>query len=430
MFCPECGKKNKEVALFCEFCGSKIQAEEIGRRSDSSTGIEKSFPAASAPGTGYQMPEMSYREQTNPQMAGALKKKTWSKGKKIIALELVILALAVFGFYKLGSEYYSLESTAVEYLRDVHGENYSSAYHRLRVGENPFLSLEMFHKVASEWSDPSAVGFKASQTESLGSDEYAVLVDITYESGDVYPYQIELVKEDKKAFLIFDQWKVEPTFLVYNYQVEVPYGTKVSLNGISLDSKYVSDENEYRTLYVIPEIFNGAYDVSVTMDPFESYETLTETDQGYFYLEEMNLAESLQDELMTKAGLLLQETYKAAAEGKRFKEIETLYKVPSVDRGSILSDLESEYNGLVDSFQYGDFSSAALMEFRYLKAFTEYHVVDGVLQAEVEVEYEGNYEDQLIYGGYRGSFYGNTYYYFEYQNGEWMMKGHRLDASL
>ena len=111
MFCPNCGSENPEVAVFCESCGTKIiDKSQIKNPRISNTTVD-------------EIPE---RPKVNPKKATVErdqvqipKKKSASGIKKLILIELVVLALVGFGFYKVSEVITNPEEIAYRYIVDV-----------------------------------------------------------------------------------------------------------------------------------------------------------------------------------------------------------------------------------------------------------------------------------------------------------------------
>ncbi len=210
MFCPNCGKKVKE-GNFCEECGYKFKPED-----------KPSKP---------KKPVKKIKKLTKRK----IKFDQTQKGKIIIGVLALILIVSIGTFYHMGSKYSTAQKVGDKYIEYLQNREWGNLYGLLDIKENEFINKKSFIKAANQM-------------------DMSDLDTLDYLDNSIFPGTINwskvLRKIDKKRYFFFDEWKVPEDF---TNEIKVPYlsGCAVELDGIDVDEKYLTEENE-EIFYKIP----------------------------------------------------------------------------------------------------------------------------------------------------------------------------------
>ena len=414
MFCPECGVENLNVAVFCENCGVKIsqksQKQNLTVPDSSHHEILESFKE-NLKGAGLE------RNQSQ-----VVKKKPWSGIRKLIYVELAILFLVGIGFYNVGKIITSPEKIAYRYLVNVHNRNWNEVYGNLSLPQTDFINKEMLLKGNPSSEAISIENYFISDLQ-LGNNGNSALVTLDY----VFPgkldrmyTQVNLIKQAKKKFLIFDSWKIVPEFVVNDYEIMVPISSRVTLGGIILESNLIYNEDEYFAYYRIPMIFVGNYEIKVEQESMEDSVQVVDTQSGYFNLSKMALDQEVQKELLIEAGDVFKATHEAAFTKSNFSAIKNLFSTEI----SSASNHEAEYLELFDELRVGYDYGVKYLSFNKIDANTDYYIYEGKTYVHVtlDFDYQYQYYDENMWGErYEDTFEssGEAFYVFELNKGDW-----------
>ena len=458
MYCPECGKNNLDQAVFCEDCGTMIKAnaapstavnvaptvethtaspvEAYAAPSMEGNAANMTVPSMQGHAEEMRMPEVQRPQSTTtmgPQGGGAgYPRKSMSKLRKFILVELILLVAVCFGFYKMGMLNTSPERVAKEFVMDMNERNWSSLYDRLWIMEEKFTSKEMLGKGFPKGDPVPAKNYSISETD-ISENRNAATVWVEFMvpgRGESSMIGVSLVKDEEKRFFLFDTWKVVPDFMVYDYSLEVPKGAKVTLGGVELDASYKVDEDDALSYYNIPAVFSGDYEILVSQEPMMEYREEVDTDDGYFSLQNMYLSDEIQRALIEKAGKLFDETYRAAFADKSFNEISSLFQGEKTKVNPETEALRAEYDELAYYMRPGSDDVMRRMEVYDYSAYADSFLEDGIANVVVSIDFDGEYEEKYPGANYSGYSYGTCSYYYEYTNGEWIVTGHDLDFNL
>ena len=348
MFCGECGKKNEKGAKFCEECGAKLQNDVKGEIKDFG-----------------------------------------SKNKKLIIL-ICALVVVIFGIYNFLIGKYGPEAVAKDYFLAVMNADADSIYDYLDIKEGKFTSKKIFKKVFNVQKE-DLVNYSVSSFEK-SSDGLTATAHINYtlkgksssESTD-----INLVRDKKNKFLIFENWKISDRFMetVNDFEITVPKDSIVIIEGVKLDKKYKTDGTKGTDLYKIPEMFKGKYDVIVTLKNGLTLEDdVNVTSYGSASLNNLKLSSSDEKKLEKKLPDVIGKLYQDAIDKKSFEDVKKDYEYD----GSDLSKLESSYSYFMKAI-----SAGGLKTFKVKKVnINNVKYDDGIIKvtADVDFDYTSSYK--------------------------------------
>ncbi len=305
MFCQECGKKNIDGAKFCESCGAKIVKN-------------------------------SKKESKKP-----MDKKT----KRLVGIITCVIILLVVAFGIL-SNISKPANVAKQYFVIVTSGDANKLYDYLNVKNSDFTSKQIFKKVAVLPKE-KIVNYSVGK-EKISEDGLTMEVPINYiteNSKTSNTAIINLVKDKKNKFIFFDNWKVsnKNNELKTDFVLSVPKDAKVSLEGISLNKKYLDKDNSSTyDRYVIPQIFKGKYKANVTLKNGFNLVSDVNIAGSSAYLTNLELSSKDKNKLEKKLPDIINTIYKNIIDKKAFSDIEKEYTYD----GAKLNNLEKSYTSL------------------------------------------------------------------------------------
>lgn len=336
MFCGECGAKIKKNAAFCGECGAKIPKENP--------------------------------EEEKEQVISEKPYKPMSKKKKIGLLALVIvIVLAVVG-YNILKKNFGPEGVATTYFKALMSNDSDRIYDSLKLdGDTTFITKEVFKEVFDQDNNSLAniTNYKLSEVD-YSDDKLTATVKFTVmkekESGE-RTVEINVVKQSTKKFLIFDEWElandnisVLGIDLVEDYQIRVPKGAKVSIEGIELTNEYLSSEESTDELdvYVIPNLFATTIDIKTVLPSgIEINDEESVSRYNSRYTAELSL-KALSDDMVTKIQEQIKNDlttmYANIIAKKDWNAVKESYSYNNVN----LSDLQDEYVELYEDIAEDD----------------------------------------------------------------------------
>ena len=308
MFCQECGKKNVKGAKFCEDCGAKLV---------SNSKVSK-------------------------------EKKPLDKKTKVLVgtiLTIVILFAICFGIL---SNKFKPTNVAKDYFLVLTSGDTDKLYDYLGVKNSGFTSKKVFEKVV-KLSKEDITNYSVGEGK-LSDDGLTMTVPINYTTRGVKTsdvFTVNLVKNKEKKFLFFDNWEVsnESSEVKTDFSLRVPKDSKVSLEGITLDKKYLDKEdNNLYDKYIIPQIFKGKYNAVVTLKNGFVLNSDVDILGSSAYLTNLELPSKEKEKLTKKLPKIIDTIYQNAVDKKAFGDIKKDYEYD----GANLSDLERSYTSLMN----------------------------------------------------------------------------------
>ncbi|MBR3198458.1 MAG: zinc-ribbon domain-containing protein [Bacilli bacterium] len=302
MFCQECGKKNTKESKFCEECGAKLVSNT--KKND--------------------------------------KKPMNKKNKTILIIVATILILIVSAFAILSNRF-KPANVAKEYFVAVTSGNTDKLYNYFDVKNSDFTSKKIFKKVVI-LPKAEIVNYSVGEGK-ISEDGLTMEVPINYitnTSKTSNKAVINLMKDKKNKFLFFDNWKVsnESSELKTDFSIYVPKKSKVILEGINLDKKYLKkNDNSQYDEYVIPQIFKGKYKAIATLKSGLSLESDVNISGSSAYLSSLKLSSKDKEKIEKKLPEIINTIYKNAIDKKAFGDIKKDYDYD----GAKLDNLEKGY---------------------------------------------------------------------------------------
>lgn len=345
---------------------------------------------------------------------------------KIICILAVCAGLGIF--LAIGIRAGSSERFAQEYFSYYITNNYQEMYKMIDCTESDFINLENFiNKCEGEKVYGSITGYELSKPVQQGR---TVTYVVTYYIGaEKVPntYTITLYKQKKKTHLFFSTWKVSVNrFLINNYEINVPVGTVVNLDGIDI-SKYKMRTSEDGTLdyYVVDKIFSGDHTVSVNLDATgeitKTQYVMDDTDSITITTNDFAMKPDVQQRLYEYSVFVIKAMYEYSMDRqKNFEDISILY----ADMEEAQASARATFDAISGEVQKPNGASLRELDIKTLSPFIEGFTYPDRVTVKVNYDYEyravtGTTILSGIVEEYTGAGNSTSYVYFELINGAW-----------
>lgn len=400
MFCPECGNKNADNAVFCDNCGTRLQSSDM--------------QALSAPA----------------------KKEPLSSKDKMLLIEMGVALLSVIIFIIVYNVQYSAKNVAEKYVEAVFDQDWSTVYDTMLVeGSGDFMSKEAFVTAQTISDQGDAVGADVMNVDKLSGGFSSKTYCVKYRTPE-YTDVMELVL--RKSGL---SWKVDTQgYEVKNYIVTVPAGAEVKVDKIKVaDSVKPTEKIEGYDTYVIPEIFGVTHYVEVSGDELEDVGQLLTCYGGsvdeqdiYSTIVSVGYNKEAVEKVMEQAETDLKDILGCAAANKRFSEVAAFENASEAGKEGLISD----YDYLKDDKFGNGSTNYSLTKYQMSNCEMNGSVIDNGSEDLVKVAIKGNYsyEDRSIsWDGspYTDSGSGTCIHdlYYVNKGGEWELYSMSIDMS-
>ena len=131
-----------------------------------------------------------------------------------------------------------------------------------------------------------------------------------------------------------------------DYTITTIKDATLKLEGITVDEKYKENSSYNYDTYVIPALFKGTYDVTISLKNGLTTKTTINVNNSYSAnINDLELSDEDEDNLENTIKDNINTLYKAAIEKKTFDDVKTSFEYDDAD----LSDLESSYNSFSNS---------------------------------------------------------------------------------
>lgn len=322
MYCGGCGTENKKDSVFCENCGNKLEQQSVEPNKPSKSFMTriKEIPTKTKIIVG--------------SICGAL---------------VVIVALMII----LGS-LTNPKKIATKFFKVVANNDVEALYDYVEVKDSEFTSKKIFVKLYNNEEDEDKVelvNYKIGDAV-ISSDGMSASVNVTFlEKGEDTSeiYTIKLVKDKKKKWLFFDNWKINDSIasVSENSEIKVMKGSKVKIEGVEVSSKYLTkDSNSSFDIYSIPVMFKEYYEATIELPVGITIEDeIYPSSYGYTYdISLSDLDEKTTKKITDTIKANLQVIYDGVREKKSFDALKSSFEY----KGADLSKLKTAYENLVD----------------------------------------------------------------------------------
>lgn len=370
MYCGECGAKLKNNANFCGECGSKVPKE---------------------------------KKQVTKKTAKEYKPLT-KQTKIILGIVLVIVISFIIGFNILGHSL-SASSVSKKYMEALKTSNSDELYETLNIeGDTRFASKEAFSKIYNnDNNDLKGISSITLLNITYSSDKKSAVANYKVVKNDKeMNITVNLTKNAKKKYLFFDTWTVRDDVLdmlditiVNNYTITVPSNSVVKIDDEDVTRNYINSEESKDGLdvYVLPNIFEGSYNISVVLP--NKMSVTEEKRISYYYdsytfdLDLNDLSDEQKDDIGKYSTDFIKSIYSNLINKKTFAELQK-------SNTAITDNLKDTYDDLYSKIVKSD--SLSLLKFD----ISDYSITgirvqrDG--QLSVTIKYSYNYTTIVKHG--------------------------------
>lgn len=327
-----------------------------------------------------------------------ISKKDLSKKARSFLIEAakIIVVLAICAgigiFLALGNRAGSSQRFAEEYFSHYVTNNYKEMYKMIDCKESEFINLDNFIiKCEGEKIYGSITGYQLSKPVRQGK---AVTYVVTYYIGaEKIPntYTITLHEQKKKTHLFFSTWKVSVNrFLINDYEINVPVGTGVNLDGIDI-AKYKKGTSEDGTLdiYVVDKIFSGDHTVSVNLDATgeitKTQYVMDDTDSITITTNDFAMKPDVQQRLYEYSVFVIKSMYEYSMDKrKNFEDISILYAETEEAQASA----RATFDTISGDVQKPDGASLRELDIKTLSPSIEAFTYPDRVTVKVDYDYE------------------------------------------
>lgn len=364
MFCPNCGTKNEDGALFCGACGTRLEAapaepipspgEPVMPQSDPSDSpyqpANDPIPTP-VPYPGPQIPMPKPPKKPIPKVLVAA------------IVELLVAIGIIAGIVNVLGKKFAPETVAKNYWEATVEHNWAEAYAYCQFPDNELLTAQMY--VDANASNTEILQYNSMRvidqssmmqqqlgdlSELLGGSSSKIKdggltknIVIEYlvkgNSQKDYSY-LTLAKTGKKQLLFWDEWKVTSTdSWAHDITFRIPVNAQITFNGTQVKTAAENIENG-RKEFTIPYLFVGDYQVEVTAEGMMPYRKLMHIDQYGSDYTNIDLVPSQEtiESLSQQAGEDLMTIIEHAMNGSPFSEVESLFSQNGINEGYVMDD--------------------------------------------------------------------------------------------
>lgn len=309
---------------------------------------------------------------------------------KIICLLAVCAGIGIF--WAVGSRAGSPERFAEQYFSYYVTNNYEEMYKMIDCEESDFINLDNFIiKCEGEMVYGSITGYEISKPVKQGKNVTFVVTYYVGAEKTPNTYTITLHEQKKKTHLFFSTWKVSVNrFLISDYEIYVPVGTAVNLDGIDI-AKYKDSTTEDGTLdkYVIDKIFSGDHTVSVNLDAtgeITKTQYVTEdTDSITITTNDFAMKPDVQQKLYEYSAFVIKSMYEYSMDKrKNFEDIQILYAETDEAKASA----KATFDAISAAISQPDGASLRELDIKTLSPSIESFTYPDKVVVRVDYDYE------------------------------------------
>lgn len=322
MFCPDCGKPNKDDSRFCEECGAALVESEVLEQP-----LYNEFEEnAAADRYEVELPHIDFTKVIE-----------FLKKAKFVLIPVLAVVVLFTAFYTIGSAVSAPEKVVEKYFTALSEGDYKQMYQQLALPNDDAINEETFVAFMNKYMEEQGKSFSdvknfivqdldAKQTASDYEDEgdkelkaarrnFRVNV-VDKLTGDIDYLDLVLIRQDAKSWLFFDTYKVSSAdYIVQDIRINIPLKAKVLLDGVELTQETLVSEDEGWYTYEIETMFRGMHKISIVSDLFEEYEV-----ERDFYSSDMEC--SFDEYSLT----VLKKDHAVAAYNQAVSDFKTMYE--------------------------------------------------------------------------------------------------------
>lgn len=262
MFCPNCGEKIDDNALFCGECGTKIETEEKPKKVKSKKAVHKT------------------RSEKKPAKEKTGSQKFNPKAKKIITVQVVILVVLVGMFYYFGSKSEEPDQVVNQFMKNYNNKNWSDVYELYHFEESTFINKDSFVKTMNQSSEELL-----SQPVLYSTQGNQIIYSLNRGNSSIL---VTVAKSTQKSYLFFSKYEItnisDSSLITNSTRLPVIPGVTLKIDGI----KEERPSDETGSTYLVT-MFKGTHKVT-----FEGADGIFTKDEYSFDTTKDNLLTELE----------------------------------------------------------------------------------------------------------------------------------------
>lgn len=359
-----------------------------------------------------------------------------SKLPWVIAAAVAVLIL----LYNLLSDYFSPQKTAERYFKAVFSQDWETAYGYIEIPQGSLMTLSHFLAIkdTDEKTDVTNLKIGRSGDKNAAERDFMQAFTAYYTvkgENNSRTEDIQLVKQQEKAFLLFPKWKVASgNILAKNFVIFAPAGYKITVDKEALvpasrasdrtDTDDTDDEDPetgdiategisgYDTY--VENMFIGQHTVTASAENLEDGETtfdLYSADMDYYKVETLDIDPDAISDMQAIVQDFMRQTYQDALAQSQPSEEYLKYWIQEgtskEDTRSVREAAEDLYQDLAedlsDPHYYDKIQFTSLNFSDYESQVNEtYNDEQGDLYVPLYITYQYKYTYSGISTSYRG----------------------------
>lgn len=337
MFCPECGSKNEDDALFCEKCGTSLN---------------------------------SLQGNGAPLSAPVKKERQPLDGKeKLLLVEICVAILSVILFFVIYNVQFGAKSVAEKHVEAMLERNYAELYDTIYLKDNDdFMSKEAFvtAKKIQEPEDVEVTDVDVTSVQKRSGGFTSQSIRVRYTTGsDSVKMNLKLKRKGLLWKVQMDQgyYKDQGLKLVQKYSIAVPKGADVVVDKINVsDSVTPGKKIDGMDTYTLDAVFGSEHYVEISGKDVEKSGQLVTWTEGDPAIVQTDFNEKVVEKLAEQGMEDWKIIMNAMVNHKRFSEVEVLQNVDDTNKEEVIDEYESvrdyEFSGsstdseTIDKYQF------------------------------------------------------------------------------
>lgn len=290
MFCPNCGAQLEDGDVFCGECGAKIQqqpeqkTEETVKQTVEEPKVQQAQQNIPNQTEGYAPKKKSAASNVSP------------KAKKIIGIQIAVLAVLIGVFFYFGSKSSKPEAAVNQFVDNYNDHKWEKVYPAYDMEESDFINEETFAKTMDQ-SDPGTLSEATGGYVQNGQ----YIFRINRGSGYMMAY---VTKSAKKTFLFFDKYEVtkivDSKTLTRSIRVPKIPGLTTKIDGIKVKEESSDSSSSITSTSQYVKVFAGTHKVSFSdsegLFKKNTYTLNTETGDSYNLVNQIEYSDKAKNE--------------------------------------------------------------------------------------------------------------------------------------
>ena len=330
--------------------------------------------------------------------------------KQLLLSALYLLIFAGIGaFIAYNSVYGNPDKTVEQVYGSYEAGSWTQFYNLSTVKESKLVNLTTV--INAMQNSRTNIDVSSIKEDSIKEESDKIVINVSYNTlEETKKDTINIIKTDEKKYKIFPVWKVDLSdMVVENIAVKVPYGYKLTIDGIDVsdvERLYFPEENMMK--YYFDRIFAGTHALKLTREGMQDINEYVDLSEDGAVYEVSSDKVVLKEQIAINAPEIVFGLYEAAFDSKGISELvdsftdngckqlqdiyDKLYNDINAEDGAYLRVIENvEYDVSVDNCVEGK-SVDAFVHF----TCTYWAKTPRNMNSGVRKDYEGSAESTVV----------------------------------